>query len=130
MKNVLLMVLVSVMLVAATPAVAGTASQMWKCEMDDGVTEEEVMTGAKSWLEAAKKVEGGENFGVRVRFPVAVNATGEFDVFFELTAPSFEEWGRFWDNYEGSEAAEAERQNVEAGIVCPDSAVWEIFYFE
>jgi hypothetical protein len=59
-----------------------------------------------------------------VYFPVAVNAIGEADVWFVVTAPSFEEWGKFWDNYGGSEAAALENQQNEK-IVCPDSALWE-----
>jgi len=59
-----------------------------------------------------------------VYFPVAVNSTGEFDLAFVVVAPSFEEWGRFWDNYSGSPVAELEKRQQE-WVVCPDSAVWE-----
>ncbi len=126
MKRILGMVVVSMLVLAAGPAFAKEASQMWKCEFDNDVTEEEVLTMGKEWLEAAKSVEGGKNIKGSVRFPVAVNALGEFDVFFEVVFPSFEEWGKFWDNYSGSAAAKIEDRNVEAGIVCPDSAVWEV----
>jgi len=125
MNRILGLMLVAVLVFAAAPAFAGTASQMWKCELDDEVTEEQALAAAKQWLELAKKVEGGENLKGYVRFPVAVNATGEFDVFFEVVFPTFEEWGKFWDNYSDSEAGVQEDRNVEAGIVCPDSAVWE-----
>lgn len=99
---------------------------MWKCEMDDGVTEDQVIAMGKEWLEAAKAVEGGENITGFMRFPVAVNGIGEYDVFFEMVVPTFEEWGRFWDNYQGSAAAKLEGKHEDAGVVCPDSAVWEI----
>ena len=59
-------------------------------------------------------------------FPVAANNMGETDLIFTVTAPSFEEWGKFWDAYGGSEAAKIEIENYEQ-VVCPDSAVWESF---
>jgi hypothetical protein len=98
---------------------------MWKCELDDDATEQNVKDRAAKWLEAAKKVNGGERLEAYVYFPVAVNDTGETDVMFTVITPSFEEWGKFWDAYEGSEAAKIDRE--EDNIVCPDSAVWESF---
>jgi hypothetical protein len=119
-------ILAMVMMVAVAPVFASDAVQMWACEMDDDATEEQVQAMAAEWLEAAKKVKGGENFEAFVLFPIAVNATNEMDVMFVVTAPSFEEWGRFWDNYEGSKAAELETNHEEA-VVCPDSVLWESF---
>ena len=84
------------------------------------------MAMAKEWSEAAKKVEGGENLKVYLRFPVAVDAMGDFDMLFEIVFPSFGEWGKFWDNYSGSEAGDIEDQNADKGVICPDSSVWEI----
>ena len=113
-----------VMMIVASPVFAGEAMQMWRCEMDDDATEAQVLAGAAKWLEAAKKVDGGENFQSFVFFPVAVNATGEMDMMYVVTAPSFEEWGKFWDAYAGSEAAALEQDN-NALVVCPDSVLWE-----
>ena len=45
------------------------------------------------------------------------------DVWFVVVAPSFEEWGKFWDNYANSPAAEVDQRNEK--VVCPDSALWE-----
>jgi hypothetical protein len=116
--------LVFMMIIVAAPAYAAEATQMWKCEMHDDTTEEEVIAMAREWVKAAKKIKGGERIEASVYFPVAVNAIGEMDVFFIVTAPSFEEWGKFWDNYGGSEAAGLEKQQNEK-VVCPDSALWE-----
>lgn len=52
---------------------------MWRCEMNDGATEEQVMQGAQEWLAAARTMKGGENFDLYANFPVAVNATGQMD---------------------------------------------------
>jgi hypothetical protein len=124
MRTLVVLMLVSMMMVAAVPAYAAEATHMWKCELDDDATEKEVMAMAGEWLKAARTMKGGERLEARVLFPVAVNAIGEFDLFFVVVAPTFEEWGRFWDNYEGSPAAEVDKRNQEM-VVCPDSVVWE-----
>ncbi len=126
MKAAVRLMLVLVALFVAVPGFAGESVQMWRCEMDDDATESQVMEGAQKWLQAAKKVEGGENLEAYVYFPIAVNATGEMDVMYIVVAPSFEEWGKFWDNYAGSTAAEVEVQNNDL-VVCPDSVIWESF---
>ena len=124
MKTKMFLMLALVMMVAAAPAFSGEATQMWSCEIEDDATEAEIIAGAAKWLEAAKKVDGGKNFDASVYFPVAVNAMAEFDMILVVTAPSFEEWGRFWDAYGGSEAAKIEQSNNSL-VVCPDSVLWE-----
>ena len=99
------------------------ATQMWRCEMDDDATEEDVKEGARNWLKAARGMEGGERLKAYVHFPVAVNAMGQTDVVFVVVAPSFQEWGKFWDGYAGSPADQADIQNQK--VICPDSALWE-----
>ena len=126
MKIRMFWMLALVMMVAAAPAFSGEAVHMWACEMDDDATEEQLEEMAAKWLAAAKKVKGGENLKAFVYFPVAVNATVEMDVMFIVVAPSFAEWGTFWDNYHGSEAAALENEQNEA-VVCPDSVLWESF---
>jgi hypothetical protein len=103
---------------------AGKATQMWKCEIDDDATEDQVVKGAQKWLAAARTMEGGKNLNAYVHFPVAVNAMGEHDAVFVVTAPTFKEWGKFWDGYEGSPAAKVDKANEEF-VVCPDSGLWE-----
>ena len=124
MNTILRLALVALLLVAAVPAYSADAVQMWQCEMDDDASEAEVMAGAQAWIKAARQVKGGERFKAHVYFPVAVNATGEIDVWFVVEAPSFAEWGKFWDNYSGSAAAKQEITNLDH-VVCPNSAVWE-----
>ena len=38
----------------ATPAFSGVATQMWKCEMDDDTSEEEV----NAWLRRGSRLQG------------------------------------------------------------------------
>ncbi len=126
MKTILGLVFTSMLMIVAAPAFSGgVAMQMWKCEMDDDASEQDVKDRAAEWLKAAKTMKGGKNLEAYVNFPVAVNDTGESDLIFTVVAPSFEEWGRFWDSYGGSPAAAADNKNDL--VVCPDSAVWESY---
>ena len=126
MKTIVRLMVVFMLVVVAAPAYAGEASHTWKCEMNGDTTEEEVIAMAQGWLKVAKAIKGGERLKASVHFPVAVNAIGEIDFFFVVVAPSFEEWGRFWDSYGGSQAAAIEEEHNDK-IICPDSAVWESF---
>ena len=129
MKTKMFLMLALVMMVVAAPAFSGEAVQMWKCEMDDAVSEDQAEEHAAKWLAAAKKLPGGENLKAYVYFPVAVNMTGETDLMYIVVAPSFEEWGKFWDAYDDSDAADIE-EDAQEMIVCPDSAVWESIIIE
>ncbi|MGB6011141.1 MAG: hypothetical protein WBI57_07725 [Desulfobacterales bacterium] len=119
-----MLILGSMLMIKAAPAYAAEAMQMWKCELEGDTTEAEVITMAQEWVKAAKTMAGGKQIEANVYFPVAVNVTGEIDVLFVIHAPSFVEWGKFWDNYSGSPANEVEERNRKK-IVCPDSALWE-----
>jgi hypothetical protein len=121
---VCMLMLGSMLMIKAAPAYAAEATQMWKCEMEGDTSEEEVITMAQDWVKAAKTMAGGKGLEAYVYFPVAVNVTGKTDVLFVVVAPSFAEWGKFWDNYSGSPANAVEERNREK-IVCPDSALWE-----
>ena len=124
MNRVVGLMLVSVLLIAAAPANAVRVSQVFHCEQDDDATEEEINAGAAKWLKAAKGQKGGENLEAWVYYPVAVTNMGESDLLFVVVAPTFEEWGVFWDNYEGSPAAKVDKENQEM-VICPESALWE-----
>ena len=113
------------MFVAAPAFSGGTATQMWKCQMDEDIDEAGVRAKAAKWLAAAKTMKGGKNLHVNLLFPVAVNNAGELDFMFVVTAPTFAEWGMFWDGYAGSAAAAADKKNDL--VDCPDSAVWESY---
>jgi hypothetical protein len=54
---------------------------------------------------------------------------GETDMMFVVVAPSFEDWGKFWDAYADSPANDIDDMNKEA-VVCPDSVLWESFKVE
>ncbi len=119
-----LWILAFAMVIFAAPVVAGDAVQMWRCEMDDEADEEMIEAHSAEWLAAAKKVDGGANITAHVFFPIAVNATGEMDFMYVVTWPSFTEFGKFWDAYSDSDAADIE-EDATGLVVCPDSVVWE-----
>jgi hypothetical protein len=123
---------VAVMMIAVAPAFVGApafaggkATQMWRCELDDDTTEEQVKAAAQKWLAAAKTMKGGKNLEAYVFFPVAVSNMGESDIIFAISAPTFAEWGEFWDGYKDSPAAKLDIANKES-IVPTDSGLWEV----
>jgi len=121
---VCMLILGSMLMIGAAPAYAAEAMQMWRCELEGDTTEAEVITMAQEWAKAAKTMAGGKGLEAIVYFPVAVNAIGQIDVLFVVVAPSFVEWGKFWDIYSGSPANEVE-ERYRKKIVCPESALWE-----
>jgi len=75
MKNKVLAVLIlSVSYLFAAPAFADNIIQIWECQLHDGKTGADAMAVSSTWLDAAKKIEGGEDFNVLLRFPIAANA--------------------------------------------------------
>ena len=117
--------LFAVVMVAAAPAYSAQVTQVFSCEEEDEATEAGLKAVAKEWLKAAKTMKGGENIEVTLYFPVAVDKTGEIDFLMLVTAPSFAEWGLFWDGYEGSPASKVDQGSASIAI-CPDSALWEV----
>ncbi len=103
---------------------ATMSTQMWKCEIDDNATEEQVEMAAEEWLAAARTMKGGANLQASVLWPVAVNNVAESDLIFVVSAPTFKEWGAFWDGYKDSPAAKLDEKQ-EDFIVAPNSALWE-----
>ena len=117
--------LVAIFAMFAAPAFAGQALQLWHCEIDEEVFEEDAIAGLQKWHAAAKQVKGGESLEIQVLFPIAVNSDGDFDMWVILTAESIEAWGRFWDNYPDSDAGDLEDENEDM-FICPDSGLWEV----
>ena len=98
MKNKLIAVLIlSVSYLFAAPAFADNIIQIWDCQLHDGKTGVDVMSVSSTWLEEAKKIEGGEDFNVLLRFPIVANA-GEDDFRFVLIVPNAKIWGLWVDN--------------------------------
>ena len=116
---------VAVMAIAVSPAFAGgKATQMWRCELQDDATEDQVVAAAEKWLATAKTMKGGANLQAQVYFPVAVNDSGQSDMIFVVRAPTFKEWGEFWDGYKDSPTAKLDKEH-EKFLVPTDSGLWE-----
>ena len=98
MKSKLTAVLVlSISFLFAAPAFADNVIQIWNCQLQDGKTGVDVMSVSSTWLEEAKKIEGGEDFNVLLRFPIAANA-GDDNFRFVLVVPNAKTWGLWVDN--------------------------------
>jgi hypothetical protein len=109
----------------AAPAFPNKVLHVFMCEMQDGVTEEQVEAIAQAWQKAIRQMPGGEEAKVRVLWPVAVANTGQIDFQVVVQVPSFSDWGRLWDTYnDDSPAAMADDMN-QGKVDCPDSMMWE-----
>jgi hypothetical protein len=106
----------------AAPAYAAQAVQIFACEIDDELTEDELETRSSAWLAAAKTVKGGENLRAFLHHPVAAKMDNG-DVMLLIVAPSIAEWGTFWDNYKNSAADKLDQKNPD--VACPNSFLFE-----
>jgi hypothetical protein len=127
-KTIVQLVLASTLMAAAAPAFSEIAMQMWRCEIVGDASEEDILSNTAKWLKVARTLKGGENLNAAVHFPVAVNATDKVDMLLTVTAPSFEEWGRFWDAYIDSDAEGLESEP--RLTVCPNSVLWQSYIME
>lgn len=122
MKNAIRFLIISMLLVLATPAYAATAVLVFECQQDEEASDEDVVAAAVKWLKVAKTLKGGKGLEVYVNFPVAATM-GESDFEYVIVAPSFTEWGEFVDGYKGSKLA-AEDQSFADIADCTDSSLW------
>jgi hypothetical protein len=117
------LIIVSILMMVATPAWTDAAMHVILCDQDEEVSDDQVETMAVEWFKAAKAVKGGENLKLYLNFPIAAKA-GEVDLAMMLVAPNFAEWGAFMDNYPGS-GAEAIDEQYEDDLDCGDGTLWE-----
>ena len=121
-------VMMATVLVAIALPAWGAAVQVYDCEHDEEMNDDQIDALASEWLKAAKGMPGGENMKASLHFPVAAQA-GEIDFKFVIVFPNFEDWGKFTDAYEGSEAQlvdEKDGNNVD----CVESKIWESYKVE
>lgn len=104
MKKLLHSMIVATFALSATPALSDQVFEAMQCKLvGEKKSEDDVIAAAKKWLAAARTVPGGKDLRLSIHFPVA-GGRPDTDFVFVLRAPSFEAWGRFWDNYAGSAA--------------------------
>ena len=107
----------------AAPAFADNVIQIWDCQLHDGKTGVDVMSVSSTWLEAAKKIEGGEDFNVLLRFPIAANAADD-NFRFVLVVPNAKTWGLWVDNsLNDANLAEANEAWYDVAS-CSGSSMW------
>jgi len=123
MKLLLSLLFGTMLMVMAVPSYAAQAVQMFACELDDELTEDQLEKNASAWLAAAKTVKGGENLKAFLHHPVAAKLQTGTDMVFVVVAPSIAEWGMFWDNYKGSAPDKLDQANPD--VACPDSFLFE-----
>jgi hypothetical protein len=118
----LIAVTFTVLSLTAMQAMAGSPVHMWKCQINDDMTEEALVEYTNDWQKAAAKVDGGKKMKSQIYFPVAAGADGTgTDLIFISSWPNFGEYGKFWDAYPESDAA-----GMEGGAMsCHGSSLWE-----
>ena len=103
MKATTLSLAAAIVALGATSALSDGVSEAMQCELVGEASDEDVIAAAGKWLAAARTMPGGEELGLSIHFPVA-GGQPDTDFALILSAPSFEAWGRFWDNYPDSPA--------------------------
>lgn len=69
---------------------AGSPTHMWKCQLNDDLSEEQVLKHAADWKKAAATLPGGDAITQQIHFPVAVGADGlGTDLIYTVKWPSF-----------------------------------------
>ena len=112
----------TVLSLTAMQAMAGSPVHMWKCQINDDMTEEALVEYSQDWQKAAAKVDGGKKMKSQIYFPVAAGADGTgTDLIFISSWPDFAAYGKFWDAYPESDAAEMEG----GAMSCHGSSLWE-----
>jgi len=123
MKSNIRLLAIFIFMFFAAPAWSGSAVHLFHCEMEDEATDEELEAVASEWLNAAKKMKGGENLKIFLYFPVAVGGN-DHDFSFMVIAPDFATMGAFMDAYTGSPLEEIDDRLDELAD-CPISDMWE-----
>lgn len=122
MKTLILLMIISLLMVVASPVYA-EAIQIFNCEYEGDATEDDVNDIADKWLAAAKTLKGGKNLRIFIRYPVAASVD-DIDFKFVLTTPDFAEWGAFTDAYELSKLEEIDDELFKVAD-CDDASLWE-----
>lgn len=122
-KRILTALVISLSFLFAAPAFADNIIQIWACQLNDDKTGADVVAVSSIWLEAAKKIEGGEDFNVLLRFPIAANA-GDDEFRFVLVVADAKTWGAWVDN--SANDADLPKANEAWNEVasCSGSSMW------
>lgn len=128
MKTTVGLMLIFFLMIVAAPACSAEVVQIFNCQQHDNAADEDIKAVAAEWLKAAKKMKGGANLQVYVRYPIVGNI-GENDFAFVLRVPSLEEWAAFTSGYKGSVLEKIDDKLFEL-CDCPNSSLWEIEQLE
>jgi hypothetical protein len=124
MKTIVGLMFFFMLIFLAAPVYSTEVVQIYNCEQDEDATDGDIKAVAAEWLKAAKKMKGGEQLRVYVRFPI-VGEMGEDDFSFVLRAPSIEQWSMFMSGYKDSALEEID-DKLDELCDCPNSSLWEV----
>jgi len=123
MKKMLKTVLLGAMgLFLTAPAMADAVLHIWSCKLNDGKTPADILEVSKTWVDAAKTIDGGADIELTLEFAYAANVPdGSFN--FVLSMPNTRVWGVWEENYPGSAAAQVDVAWSEVAT-CSNSSLW------
>ena len=124
MKTIVGLMLIFFMMIVVAPAYSAEVVQIYNCQQDEDATDGDIKAVAAEWLKAAKKMKGGEQLRVYVRYPI-VGKMDEDDFAFVIRAPSLEAWAMFMGGYKDSALEEID-DKLDELCDCPNSSLWEV----
>ena len=115
-------ILLSALFMGSFSLANAAAVQVWKCELNDGKTFDDLQPVSSAWLAAIKSMEGGEGIEAFHEYPVVTQVGGDSFNFVVVT-PGFDAWGKVTEAYEGSAAQKADEAWGEVSS-CKGNSLW------
>lgn len=96
--------------------------EIWKCQLKDGKTADDLRAVSSAWLTAMKSLEGGAEVEAYHNFPV-VSHSGENGFNFISITPDLAIWGKLAEAYPGSAVQKADAAWGEVAD-CKGNSLW------
>jgi len=115
-------ILLSALFMGSFSLANAAAVQVWKCELNDGKTFDDLQPLSSAWLAATKSMEGGEGIEAYHEYPV-VTDVGNGAFLFVVITPDFDAWGKLTQAYPGSASEKADEAWGEVAT-CKGNFLW------
>ena len=122
-KKLLATLAITVTMMCSAPAFADSVLHIWECKINDGYTGADVTAASVAWLEAARKVEGGEDMSVYLDWPIAANR-GDGGFSFVMEVADEQTWGAFMGNEPDDDEMDAANTAWNETATCSGSSIW------
>jgi hypothetical protein len=96
--------------------------EVWRCQLNDGKTTDDLNAASSAWLAAVKSMDGGTEVQGFHNFRVVANAADDEFMFISIT-PDLAVWGKLAAAYQGSAAQKADEAWAEVAT-CKGNSLW------